>query len=68
MYIAKTRRFKNEYGNLITLNGLLKPSNAGICEHVIYGISGPQSKTSNTVTVEEAKAIRDLLIELVGAP
>ena len=68
MYVAPQRRFKNEYGNTIAMNGIMREGTAGICEHVTYAISGPESKTTNTVTVKEAEMLRDLLIELVGTP
>lgn len=56
----------NEYGREIKLLGLRRPSSSGVCDHVLLNIAGPDSTTQNTITVEEARALRQLLTVLVG--
>lgn len=68
---AKPHRFRNELGNTISINGQIgsrEPFNLRGVSMVHYQIEGPSSKTENSITIREAEALRDLLIELVGAP
>lgn len=64
-----SRRFKNELGNTIFIDGQIghrPPFDLRGYSMVHYQINGPTSKSENSITMIEAKALRDLLIELVG--